>query len=99
MSREIFSRKVFLSFFTYFFVSTIFVDAQGVDSVDVKNDAHSITPFNWEVEWGLWCDSQTCVSSDTGLWNIMGEPELELDTAIMKSRMAILDWTRPSAGV
>ena len=91
MSREIFSRKVFLSFFTYFFVSTIFVDAQGVDSVDVKNDAHAITPFNWEVEWGLWCDSQTCVSSDTGLWNIMGEPELELDTAIMKSRMAILD--------
>ena len=50
-----------------------------------------IAPFSWEEEWSIWCDSQTCVSSDTGLWNIMGEPDLELDTAVMKSRMAILD--------
>ena len=50
-----------------------------------------LAPFSWEEEWSIWCDSQTCVSSDTGLWNIMGEPDLELDTAVMKSRMAILD--------
>ncbi len=50
-----------------------------------------VAPFSWEEEWSIWCDSQTCVSSDTGLWNIMGEPDLELDTAVMKSRMAILD--------
>ena len=50
-----------------------------------------IAPFSWEEEWSIWCDSQTCVSSDTGLWNVMGEPDLELDTAVMKSRMAILD--------
>ena len=48
-------------------------------------------PFSWETQWEIWCDSQDCVSSDTSLWNIVGEPNLELDTAVMKSRMAILD--------
>jgi membrane-bound lytic murein transglycosylase D len=48
-------------------------------------------PFSWETQWEIWCDSQDCVSSDTSLWNIVGEPHLELDTVVMKSRMAILD--------
>ena len=47
--------------------------------------------FSWEKLWGDWCDSQECVSSDTALWNIIGEPNVELDTVVMKSRMAILD--------
>lgn len=59
------------------------------DTTNVHNKA--IEPFSWEEEWSNWCDSQTCVSSDTGLWNIVGEPDLELDTAVMKSRMAIVD--------
>jgi membrane-bound lytic murein transglycosylase D len=49
------------------------------------------TLFSWEEEWLLWCDQTHCVSSDTSLWNIIGEPDLELDTAVMKSRLAILD--------
>lgn len=48
-------------------------------------------PFSWEIQWGIWCDSQDCVSSDTSLWNVIGEPHLELDTSVMKSRMSILD--------
>ena len=48
-------------------------------------------PFSWETQWQIWCESQDCVSSDTSLWNIIGEPHLELDTTVMKSRMAILD--------
>ena len=48
-------------------------------------------PFSWETQWQIWCESQDCVSSDTSLWNIIGEPHLELDTTVMKSRMAIVD--------
>ena len=64
-------------------------DINEVDTVVSHNN--TIAPFSWEEEWSIWCDSQTCVSSDTALWNIMGEPDLELDTAVMRSRMAILD--------
>ena len=34
----------------------------------------STEPFSWETQWQIWCDSQDCVSSDTSLWNIIGEP-------------------------
>ncbi len=75
------------------FTTNLFVFAQeglvGVDTANVPNK--TIEPFSWEVEWGNWCDTQTCVSSDTVLWNIVGEPHLELDTSVMKSRMAIID--------
>ena len=64
-------------------------DVHELDTVVTPNN--TTEPFSWEEEWSIWCESQTCVSSDTGLWNIMGEPDLELDTAAMRSRMAILD--------
>ena len=85
--------------FTNFIVSCFFLTAslvvfgqEDVLELDTVVTPNTTTePFSWEEEWSIWCESQTCVSSDTGLWNIMGEPDLELDTAAMKSRMAILD--------
>ena len=47
--------------------------------------------FSWEEEWIEWCEQSTCVSSDTGLWNVVGEPSLALDTVVIKERLAILD--------
>ncbi|MAO46726.1 MAG: lytic transglycosylase [Crocinitomicaceae bacterium] len=47
--------------------------------------------FSWEEEWIEWCEQSSCVSSDTGLWNVVGEPSLALDTVVMKERLAILD--------
>ena len=88
------SRRFTNFIFSCFFLTANLVvfgqeDVHELDTVVTTNKA--IEPFSWEEEWLIWCESQTCVSSDTGLWNIMGEPDLELDTAAMKSRMAILD--------
>ena len=58
-----------------------------VDSLEVD------TLFSWEQEFLLWCEQSSCVSTDTSLWNGLGEVEVELDTAVMKSRMEILDRT------
>ena len=63
-----------------------------VDSVEAPLLLESKNgPFSWETQWEVWCESQGCVSTDTSLWNLVGEPHLELDTAVMQSRMAILD--------
>ena len=58
-----------------------------VDSLEVD------TLFSWEQEFLLWCEQSSCVSTDTSLWNGLGEVQVELDTAVMKSRMEILDRT------
>jgi len=49
--------------------------------------------FSWEEQYLIWCQQSSCVSSDTSLWNGIGETSLELDTAIMKERLSILDRT------
>ena len=58
---------------------TLKTDILVVDTVDPAG----VTPpdstelsFSWEEEWIEWCDQSTCVSSDTGLWNVVGEPGL-----------------------
>ncbi len=64
-----------------------------IDSVtDIFIDS-TTNLFSWEEEWLQWCEQSSCVSSDTSLWNLLGEPDTELDTAIIKSRLAILDRT------
>ena len=65
-------------------VDTLAGDSSETDSV-------SFELFSWELEWLNWCEQSACVSSDTSLWNVLGEPEVELDTAVMKMRMDILD--------
>ena len=65
-------------------VDTLAGDSSETDSV-------SFELFSWEEEWLNWCEQSACVSSDTSLWNVLGEPEVELDTAVMKMRMDILD--------
>ena len=72
---------------------TLSADIHVVDSsIDSEIDT-TANLFSWEEEWIRWCEQSSCVSSDTSLWNLLGEPDTELDTAIIKRRLSILDRT------
>ena len=66
---------------------------QGVQAFSQADSLKVDSLFSWEEQWLIWCEQSSCVSTDTSLWNGIGEPSLELDTATLKQRLAILDRT------
>lgn len=63
-------------------------------------DSLSLLPDSlpWESVWLDWCEQSTCLSTDTGIWNIRDfAPETvpALDTAAIVRRMAVLDAASP----
>lgn len=65
----------------------------GINAFSQADSLEVDSLFSWEEQWLLWCEQSSCVSTDTSLWNGIGEPSLELDTAAMKQRLSILDRT------
>ena len=71
----------------------LIVYLQGVQAFSQADSLEVDSLFSWEEQWLIWCEQSSCVSTDTSLWNGVAEPSLELDTAAMKQRLAILDRT------
>ena len=72
-------------------VLALFISFLGTTSYSQADSLQVDTLFSWEEEWLLWCEQNSCVSTDTSLWNGVGEPNLELDTTAIRERLEILD--------
>ena len=61
-------------------VLALFISFLGTTTYSQEDSLQVDTLFSWEEEWLQWCEQSSCVSTDTSLWNGIGEPNLELDT-------------------
>lgn len=76
--------------------------AQDSVQIEVKDSGFVWEPepdwYAWDTVWIGWCSDATCLSVDTGIWNIRGFDSDEvpvLDQEVIRRRMEVLDAETP----